>query len=81
MYYIYDSNEFPELDLEKYVSFFFLRQGAFLNGKPVTEKVFCHSKIMIVDDTVALVTSANFVIIFILFIILILLFFRMIDRF
>ena len=55
------SSEFPDIDLEDYISFFFLRQYGFLNGKPVTEKVFTHSKLMIVDDRIALVSSANFV--------------------
>lgn len=55
------SMEFPNVNLEDYISFFFLRQYAFLNGKPVTEKVFTHSKLMIVDDRTALVSSANFV--------------------
>jgi phospholipase D1/2 len=53
-------NEFPTVDLERYVSFYFLRQCGFICGKPVTEKVFTHSKLLIVDDRIALVSSANF---------------------
>eukprot|EP00455_Lapot_gusevi_P002180 TRINITY_DN10850_c0_g1_i9.p2 TRINITY_DN10850_c0_g1~~TRINITY_DN10850_c0_g1_i9.p2 ORF type:complete len:218 (-),score=55.51 TRINITY_DN10850_c0_g1_i9:87-740(-) len=52
--------EFPDVNIEDYLSFLFLRQYGFLNGKPVTEKVFVHSKIMIVDDRVSIVASANF---------------------
>ncbi|SPR00024.1 unnamed protein product (mitochondrion) [Plasmodiophora brassicae] len=51
---------FPDVDLEQYVSFFFLRQWGRLGGAPVTEKVFVHSKLLIVDDRIALVASANF---------------------
>eukprot|EP00474_Spongospora_subterranea_P010016 CRZ10474.1 hypothetical protein [Spongospora subterranea] len=51
---------FPDVDLEQYLSFFFLRQHGFLCGRPVTEKVFTHSKILLVDDRIALVSSANF---------------------
>jgi phospholipase D1/2 len=36
-----------------------LRNHGTLNGIPVTEIVYVHSKIMIVDDCIALIGSAN----------------------
>lgn len=53
--------EFPDVDLEEYIAIFFLRNYGFINDVPVTEKVFTHSKVMIVDDRIAIVSSANFV--------------------
>jgi phospholipase D1/2 len=44
---------------EDYISFFALRTHGLLNGKPVTEMVYVHSKLMIVDDDVAIIGSAN----------------------
>ncbi len=37
-------------DTSKYINFFGLRQHAVLNGHPVTEQIYVHSKLMIVDD-------------------------------
>ena len=44
---------------EDFISFYSLRNHAFLNGKPVTEMVYIHSKLMIVDDDIVIVGSAN----------------------
>eukprot|EP01134_Creolimax_fragrantissima_P006256 CFRG6256T1 len=51
----------PEItDVTKYISLNFLRQcDTFPSGGYITEKVFVHSKIMIVDDNVAIISSAN----------------------
>jgi phospholipase D1/2 len=47
-------------DPSKYIKFFGLRtHGMLPNGKPATEIVYVHSKMMIVDDKVALIGSAN----------------------
>lgn len=51
--------EFPLVDLEQYITFHALRSWGVLNGKPVTEQVYVHAKIMIVDDRTLLVGSAN----------------------
>lgn len=40
--------------------FFFLRAHGELSGEPVTEKVFVHAKLVIVDDETAIVSSANY---------------------
>lgn len=44
---------------ENYIRFFGLRNHAMLGGKPVTEIVYVHSKVMIVDDRYVLIGSAN----------------------
>lgn len=47
-------------DPSKYIKFFGLRtHGVLPNGKPATEIVYVHSKMMVVDDKVALIGSAN----------------------
>jgi phospholipase D1/2 len=47
-------------DPSRYIKFFGLRtHGVLPNGKPATEIVYVHSKMMIVDDKVALIGSAN----------------------
>ena len=38
---------------------FSLRTHDLIGGKPVTEIIYIHSKLMIVDDRVALIGSAN----------------------
>eukprot|EP00124_Ichthyophonus_hoferi_P002946 Ihof_evm1s227 gene=Ihof_evmTU1s227 len=52
--------KYPDINTDDYISFFFLRNYDWLNGKPVTEKVFVHAKLIIVDDEVTIVASANF---------------------
>lgn len=44
---------------EKYIKIFGLRNHALMNGKPVSEIVYVHSKLIIVDDKVCLIGSAN----------------------
>ncbi|CAM6001983.1 unnamed protein product [Sphagnum balticum] len=46
-------------NLRQYVYFFCLRTHDVLNGMPVTEILYVHSKLMIVDDSIVLVGSAN----------------------
>jgi len=50
----------PNIDNpEDYISFYSLRTHAKINGNPETEMIYIHSKLMIVDDRVALMGSAN----------------------
>jgi phosphatidylserine/phosphatidylglycerophosphate/cardiolipin synthase-like enzyme len=51
----------PESDLSRYINFYTLRNwGPCPRGsEPLTEQVYVHSKIMIVDDKLALIGSAN----------------------
>jgi phospholipase D1/2 len=44
---------------EDYISFYGLRTHGRIDGKPVTEIVYIHSKLMIVDDDIAIMGSAN----------------------
>ncbi|KDO32991.1 hypothetical protein SPRG_02682 [Saprolegnia parasitica CBS 223.65] len=43
----------------EYIAFFGLRTHAIQDGTPVTEEVYVHSKIMIVDDRACIIGSAN----------------------
>jgi phospholipase D1/2 len=51
-----DANVSHPLD---YIQFYGLRTHGVINEKPVTEIVYVHSKLMIIDDTTVLVGSAN----------------------
>eukprot|EP01006_Ploeotia_vitrea_P035453 TRINITY_DN65877_c10_g1_i1.p1 TRINITY_DN65877_c10_g1~~TRINITY_DN65877_c10_g1_i1.p1 ORF type:complete len:778 (-),score=302.33 TRINITY_DN65877_c10_g1_i1:41-2374(-) len=54
--------EFPSVDLNEYIGFYCLRTHALLPSdktKAVTENIYLHSKLMIVDDNTAIVSSAN----------------------
>eukprot|EP01133_Synstelium_polycarpum_P009121 gene9121-10697_t len=51
--------EFPNVDLTEYIGFYSLRTHACLEGSYVTEQIYVHSKLMIVDDRVVIVGSAN----------------------
>ena len=52
--------EFPDEDLTEYVLFCSLRTaGEMTEAGPVSEQVYVHSKVLIVDDRVAIVGSAN----------------------
>ena len=52
--------KFPQVDPFKYISFYSLRSaGLNPNREAITEQVYVHSKVMIVDDRVALIGSAN----------------------
>jgi phospholipase D1/2 len=44
---------------EDYIMFYSLRNHGLLCGVPVTEMIYVHSKLMIVDDTTVVVGSAN----------------------
>lgn len=44
---------------EKYINFFALRTHGKIQGKPVTEMIYVHSKLMIVDDKIVIIGSAN----------------------
>eukprot|EP00742_Colponemidia_sp_Colp-10_P021096 GILJ01024679.1.p2 GENE.GILJ01024679.1~~GILJ01024679.1.p2 ORF type:complete len:595 (-),score=81.98 GILJ01024679.1:153-1937(-) len=46
-------------DPNEYISFCGLRNVGILNGKPVTEQIYVHSKLMIVDDRYVILGSAN----------------------
>ena len=43
----------------KYIAFFSLRNHDKLNGIPVTELIYIHSKLMIIDDKYVIMGSAN----------------------
>eukprot|EP01087_Luapelamoeba_hula_P008735 TRINITY_DN2206_c0_g1_i1.p1 TRINITY_DN2206_c0_g1~~TRINITY_DN2206_c0_g1_i1.p1 ORF type:complete len:1114 (+),score=189.00 TRINITY_DN2206_c0_g1_i1:58-3399(+) len=53
--------EFPDVCIENYVSFCSLRNyGMFKdNSEPATEQVYIHAKLMIVDDRITIIGSAN----------------------
>ena len=46
-------------DVDKYIYFFSLRNHGVLKGKPVTELIYIHSKLLIIDDEKVLIGSAN----------------------
>ena len=46
-------------NVDEYISFYSLRTHALLDGVPVTEMVYVHSKLMIVDDKFVILGSAN----------------------
>lgn len=45
--------------IDDYIGIYSLRTHGVLNGKPVTEQIYIHSKLMIVDDKKVLIGSAN----------------------
>ena len=47
------------INWEEYIGFYSLRQHAFLREEPVTEIIYIHSKLMIVDDRFVVIGSAN----------------------
>ncbi len=49
----------PNATFENYVSFHCLIQHAMLQGKPVLSMIYVHSKLIIADDRLAIVGSAN----------------------
>ena len=49
----------PQDDIPRYISVYGLRTHATLNDRLVTEIVYVHSKLMVVDDRVAIIGSAN----------------------
>eukprot|EP00998_Keelungia_sp_KM082_P009180 NODE_534_length_1836_cov_8.582212_g526_i0.p1 GENE.NODE_534_length_1836_cov_8.582212_g526_i0~~NODE_534_length_1836_cov_8.582212_g526_i0.p1 ORF type:complete len:497 (-),score=101.96 NODE_534_length_1836_cov_8.582212_g526_i0:9-1499(-) len=50
---------FPTAPVRQYVAVVWLRSYAFLRNTLVCEKVFVHSKLLLVDDRVAIIASAN----------------------
>ncbi|EDO43750.1 predicted protein [Nematostella vectensis] len=46
-------------DPSRYISFYALRTHSEIHGKPITELVYVHTKMMVVDDRVAIIGSAN----------------------
>ena len=46
-------------DVNKYIYFFSLRNHGVIHEKPVTELIYIHSKLLIVDDEKVLIGSAN----------------------
>lgn len=44
---------------QDYIKFYCLRQHGVLEGRPVTEIIYVHSKLMIVDDETVICGSAN----------------------
>lgn len=51
--------DFPRETIDRYISFFSLQQYGFLNCRPITNQIYVHSKIMIVDDRSVIIGSAN----------------------
>ncbi|MBI4860408.1 MAG: hypothetical protein HY815_09125, partial [Candidatus Riflebacteria bacterium] len=52
-------DEFPGVDLDDYVAFFSLRGHAVTPDRCVTSQIYVHSKLVIVDDRLAIIGSAN----------------------
>jgi len=52
-------SKYPDVDPYDYISFFVLRNWAVLNGKLVTNQIYVHSKMIIVDDKRVIIGSAN----------------------
>ena len=53
------SEEFPDVQISDYIEFFQLRVYAHLHGEAKTDQIFVHSKMMIVDDRIAIIGSNN----------------------
>lgn len=53
------AKEFPDVDLDEYISFNCLRQWEATQDRIFTEQIYIHSKVMIIDDRVAIVGSCN----------------------
>eukprot|EP01088_Endostelium_zonatum_P019194 TRINITY_DN6502_c0_g1_i1.p1 TRINITY_DN6502_c0_g1~~TRINITY_DN6502_c0_g1_i1.p1 ORF type:complete len:1166 (-),score=298.89 TRINITY_DN6502_c0_g1_i1:43-3540(-) len=52
--------EFPEVDLNEYIHFCALRNwGTLKSGAVVTEQVYVHAKMLLADDRIAIIGSAN----------------------
>jgi phospholipase D1/2 len=52
-------NDFPNVDLSEYVSFHCLRNYGKMGDSYHSEGIYVHAKLMIVDDCVAIIGSAN----------------------
>jgi phospholipase D1/2 len=53
------SKDFPDVDVDEYINFSALRNLDWLDEKPVTEQIYVHAKMMIVDDRDVIIGSAN----------------------
>lgn len=51
--------EFRGLNVYSYIGFYSLRNYGFLNGTAVTEQIYIHAKLLIVDDKTVIIGSAN----------------------
>lgn len=49
----------PDISISKYIGFFSLRNWGVINGKVVSDQIYVHDKLLIVDDRVAIIGSAN----------------------
>eukprot|EP01031_Cornospumella_fuschlensis_P036058 gene36058-43728_t len=52
-------NRAPDINISDYIGFFSLRNWGLINNKIVSEQVYVHDKLMIVDDRVVILGSAN----------------------
>lgn len=50
----------PTAVVSDYISFFSLRNWGVLNGEVVSDQIYVHDKLLIVDDRVVVMGSANF---------------------
>ena len=46
-------------NVNEYISFLGLRTHSIINNTPTTEIIYVHSKLMIVDDSIIIIGSAN----------------------
>jgi hypothetical protein len=53
------ARRFPGVDLSRYIVFCALRNYDKISGQAVTEQIYVHSKLMIVDDRLVIIGSAN----------------------
>ena len=53
------SQRFPQVDPSDFLSFHCLRNWGIMNSKVVSEQIYIHDKILIADDRVAIIGSAN----------------------
>lgn len=51
--------ECPGVDPSQYIGFYCLRNWGVMNDKVVTEQIYVHDKVLIVDDVIAIIGSAN----------------------
>jgi phosphatidylserine/phosphatidylglycerophosphate/cardiolipin synthase-like enzyme len=49
----------PNITISNYIGFFSLRNWGVINNKVVSDQVYVHDKVMIVDDRVVIIGSAN----------------------
>jgi len=55
----YLQKNIPNLDLSEYITFNSLRNYGLLDNNCVTEQIYVHAKLIIVDDRITLIGSAN----------------------